>query len=59
MAYNIIKAKLHLTDEGFKEILSIRASMNLGLTNKLAIAIPNIIAIEKPVIKDLKVQDPN
>ncbi len=30
-AGNLIKAKLHWTDDGFKEILSIRASMNLGL----------------------------
>lgn len=58
-AYNLIIDKLHLTNDGFKEILSIRASMNLGLTDKLALANPKILAIEKPIIKDLKVQDPN
>lgn len=52
-------AKLHLTNDGFKEILSIRASMNLGLTDKLALAFPNIIPIKKPIIEDLNVQDPN
>lgn len=33
--------------------------MNLGLTNELALAFPNILPIEKPVIKNLSVKDPN
>lgn len=33
--------------------------MNLGLTKELALAFPNILAIEKPIIKDLNVKDPN
>lgn len=37
------------TDDGFNKILSIRASMNLGLTDKLKLAFPNILAIEKPI----------
>jgi hypothetical protein len=58
-AGNLIKAKLQLTDDGFKEILSNRPSMNLGLTNELALAFPNILSIEKPIIKDLNIKNPN
>lgn len=59
IAYNLMLDKLHLTDNGFKEILSIRASMNLGLTEKLLLTFPKIIAKEKPIINDLNIQDPN
>jgi hypothetical protein len=58
-AYDLIVAKLHLTDDGFHDILSIRASINLGLTDKLKLAFPKVLAIEKPVMGNLKVQDPN
>lgn len=43
-------AKLHLTDDGFHKILSIRASINLGLTDKLKLAFPKTLQIEKPII---------
>ena len=33
--------------------------MNLGLTNELALAFPNILSIEKPIIKDLNIKNPN
>jgi LAGLIDADG endonuclease len=61
-AFYIFKNKLHLTDAGFNDILSIRASINLGLPAKLILAFPNILAIEKPSAlarEDWKVQDPN
>jgi len=58
-AFDIFKTKLHLTDAGFNEILSIRASINLGLGQNLILAFPNILAIEKPNIEDWKIQDPN
>jgi hypothetical protein len=50
-----------LTKEGFKKILSIRASLNLGLSDELKLAFPDINPIAKPILpkainKDL---DPN
>lgn len=32
-AYELMKAKAHLSEKGLKEIISVRASMNQGLTN--------------------------
>ena len=39
----------HLTVEGFKKILYIRASLNLGLSDKLKAEFPTIVAMERPV----------
>jgi hypothetical protein len=47
---------------GFNKILSIKASINLGLTDKLKLAFPEILAIEKPLatrMEDVKIQDSN
>jgi len=45
--FNIIKKKEHLTTDGFKRILDLRASLNKGLSPELKEAFPNI----KPVIR--------
>jgi hypothetical protein len=37
-AYDLIVTKSHFTYEGFNLILSIKASINLGLTDKLKLA---------------------
>jgi hypothetical protein len=58
-AAKFFKNKEHLTDDGFKEILSIRASMNLGLSDELKIAFPNIIPASRPLTVDSEVIDPN
>lgn len=47
-AYELIVTKLHLTDAGFNTILSIKASINLGLTDNLKLAFPETLGIEKP-----------
>jgi hypothetical protein len=39
----------HLTLEGFNKILSIRASLNLGLSDKLKAEFPTIVAMERPI----------
>lgn len=46
-AFDIIKDKKHLTIEGLHELISIRASLNKGLPERLKIAFPRI----KPVIR--------
>jgi len=48
MAVNLIKNKEHLTIDGFKKVLSIRASMNWGLSDELKEAFPNIIPEPRP-----------
>jgi hypothetical protein len=50
--------KEHLTIEGLHKILSIKSSINLGLSEELNLAFPNIVAIERPFVKDQKIFDP-
>lgn len=54
-----MKDKNHLTNEGFNEILSIKVPINLGLSDKLKIIFPNIIPINRPLIKFSNIPDPN
>jgi len=58
-AYELVMAKLHLTGAGFKKILSIRASLNLGLTDKLKLAFPNVVPATIPTIENCNIQNPN
>jgi hypothetical protein len=58
-ALNLIKNKKHLTTEGFKEILSIKASMNLGLPKTLETVFPDVSYIIRPKVKNNKIKDPN
>lgn len=48
-AVNLIIQKKHLSLEGIEEIISIRASLNLGLTDTLKENFPNIKPINKPI----------
>lgn len=48
-AVTLIKNKEHLTQEGFKKVLSIRASMNLGLSDELKFSFPDVKLISKPL----------
>ena len=47
-AITLIKNKEHLTTEGFKKVLSIRAAMNLGLSDELNLSFPNVIPFSRP-----------
>jgi hypothetical protein len=40
----------HLTIEGIHKIVSIRASMNNGLSKALVEAFPNITPVERPLV---------
>jgi len=43
LVFEYIKSKKHLTKQGFIEILSLKASLNNGLTEELKIVFPNIV----------------
>jgi hypothetical protein len=45
--------------EGFKEILSIKASMNLGLPKELKTIFPKISNKMRPKVIDNNIKDPN
>ena len=45
--------------EGLLKIVAIKASMNLGLSDKLKAAFPNVVAVERSLIKDQTILDFN
>lgn len=58
-AFILIKNKEHITLQGLKKIVAIRAALNLGLTDQLKAAFPNTVPVIRPsVIKTLAL-DPN
>jgi hypothetical protein len=50
--------KAHLTEEGLKEIINIKASMNLGLSDMLKTEFKGFIPVERPVINTENIPDP-
>jgi len=56
---DLIKNKKHLRMEGFKEILSIKASMNLGLPKELKTVFPKISNKIRFKVIDNNIKDPN
>ena len=43
--------KEHLTDEGLEKIVALKASMNLGLSQKLKVAFSYVVPINRPIVK--------
>jgi hypothetical protein len=58
-AWNILSAKEHLTAEGLRKIVGIRAYMNLGLPEELKTTFPDAISILRPVVSDIRIKDPH
>ena len=58
MAVNLIKNKEHLTMEGLRKIVSIRASINWGLPLGLKTVMVDITPVERPIVLNYKVPDP-
>lgn len=56
---DLINQKKHLTTEGLYEIVAIKASINLGLSEELNSAFPGIVPIGRPLTKGLAKIDPN
>ena len=51
--------KQHLTMEGLHKIVSLKKSLNLGLSDELNTAFSNIVVINRPLIKNPESLDPN
>ena len=56
---NIIKSKAHLTDEGLLQIINIRASMNLGLSDLQKSSFLDYKPVLRPNVKYTEIPDPN
>ena len=56
----IIYSKKHLIISGLEEIVAIKTSMNWGISEELKTALPNIIAVDRPVSTgDVIIPDPH
>lgn len=58
LAVNIMLNEEHLTMEGIKKLVSIKASMNRGLPDKLKEAFPGIIPVVRPLVPNQTIPDP-
>ena len=55
----LMNNKMHLTEEGLLQIINLRASINLGLSNLQKSKFPNYKPVARPVINYTKIPDPN
>lgn len=55
----LMNNKEHLTSEGLVKIISIKASINNGLSSTLTEAFPSITPIDRPLVKEIEIPDPN
>ena len=54
-----IERREHLSQEGLRQIVAIRASMNLGLSDVLKKAFPDVVPVVRPLVENPKIRDPN
>ena len=57
-AFDIVKNKQHLSKQGLREIVSLKASLNRGLSPILENSFANIISYPRPSVSDFKIRDP-
>jgi len=55
----IIKRKEHISFNGLQEIVNLKASLNLGLTDSLRSSFPNTVAVSRPKVSFKGIPDPN
>jgi hypothetical protein len=56
---DLMNQKEHLTIEGIQKIVAIKASMNLGLSDELLVAFPDVKPVSRPSTNENKIEDPN
>ena len=57
--FKLIEKKEHLTVEGLKKIMALKAKSNFGLSEKLVSAFPDVVPVERPLVKSKTIIDPN
>lgn len=55
--HKVVKGE-HLSAKGLQEIVNIRASMNLGLSDSLKTIFPNTVPVDRPLIENITVPHP-
>ena len=57
-AVMMMQRKEHLTVEGLKKLVAIKASMNKGLSNELMCAFAEVIPVKRPLLEDQEIKNP-
>jgi hypothetical protein len=55
---NLMNHREHLTTEGLQKIVSIKAVLNKGLSDKLKVSFPNIVPAIRPQVTSQRILDP-
>ena len=55
----LINTKVHLTSEGIHQIINIKASLNLGISDNLKSYFTQITPVERPLVITTNIPDPN
>ena len=56
---DLMLRKEHLTSKGLLDIISLKASLNLGLPDELKKAFPDIVPKDRPVVDFKGIKDPH
>lgn len=56
--FEIIKQKNHLTEEGLLKLINLKSSLNLGLSENLKKAFPNVVPVDRPKYSYKGITDP-
>jgi len=59
MIVDLMNAGEHLTSEGLRKIINIKASLNLGLSELLINHFPDVTPVERPTVNLAEITDPN
>lgn len=59
MAFDLMKAKEHLTVPGLNKIVGIRASLNTGMNLNLREAFPEVVPVARPLVVERIVPNPS
>jgi len=58
-AVELMEQKEHLTSEGLAKIVALKISMNLGLSEELKTAFPDVLPVPRPIVENQEIPDPN
>ena len=58
-AVDMVQQKQHLTIEGILKLVSIKASLNWGLSEKFKESFPGVIPATRPLVEAAEIKDPN
>lgn len=55
---DLMNRQEHLTPDGLKKIVGLRAAINNGLSEKHKAAFPDVVPVQRPLVVDQVIKDP-